>query len=48
MDVPASYITSLKKNKSKWIITLSVALVVGLCLSKTTYVQKLCNEIRTY
>ncbi|XP_072761551.1 uncharacterized protein [Anoplolepis gracilipes] len=42
IDIPAIYIGSerVKKNNFNWIISLSVALMVGLYLCKTTYIQK--------
>ncbi|KAM0729197.1 Ankyrin repeat, SAM and basic leucine zipper domain-containing protein 1 [Formica fusca] len=46
IGVPAIYIGP-KKNKSNWTISLSITLMVGLYLCKTTYIQKLWNIYNT-
>ncbi|KAL6431446.1 hypothetical protein ACFW04_007215 [Cataglyphis niger] len=46
IGVPAIYIGP-KKNKSNWTIPLSITLMVGLYLCKTTYIQRLWNIYNT-
>jgi len=42
IGIPATWINP-QKNKSDWTITIGITLMIGLCLCKTTYIQRLWN-----